>query len=273
METTERSKSEKSGWKWFFRIAASVLVFLLAFLIYYMVMSAYSTNRWVKDINTRYTEQDKKDIDPLLINDQKYVALQNDIAFIKARLAMSKTDSIGLIINLPDSMMALNISGVDVSIAKIHRCKLSRSLYAIDHEALATILSNPLQITHSVATIEKEPIIDKIAPRDTTEANLPVKIPEVTKGEPVFFELTLENGFKILVLQNETSTGEERFGRFAFNLKRASDRAWENMISLLTFKVPEYSPEILMMVSAADARAIYRAVPERGKVCISLLNP
>ncbi len=273
METTERPRSKQSGWKWYFRIVLSVLVFFSAIFVYYLVMSAYSAHRWVKDINAKYTEQSKNDIDQRMENDQKYLSLQNNIAFLKAQLVMAKTDSIGMIINLPDSTVALDISGVDVSVARIHRINLSRSLYAIDRKALARMLSKPLQITHSIATIEKEPIIDKKAPRDTTEANLPELIPEVTKGEPVFFELILDNGFKIKVIQNETSTGKERFGRIAFSLSRALSRTWKDIKSLFVFKVPEYSPEILLMLSASDARAIYRAVPERGKVCVFLHNP
>lgn len=269
MDTSKEIKSCNSRLKIFFKLAISLLVFLLVFLVFYIVMSAYSTSRWIKDINFRYSKQVHERYDPQLINNQKYIALQNEIAFFKAQLSMAKTDSIGLIISIPNNSMALDISGVDVSVAKIINSKFSRSLYAIDHRALTIMLSEPLRITNSVASIEKEPIINKIAQKDTTEASLPDKTQEIIKDEPVYFELTLENELKILVIQQEELS---KISRFKFSLDLAVQRAIKDTKSILKFRLPDYSPVIQLIVSEKDARAIYRAIPEKGKICLFLIN-
>ncbi|MGB4206034.1 MAG: hypothetical protein WBJ84_10515 [Bacteroidales bacterium] len=269
MDTSKETKSRNFRLNIFFKITVSLLVFLLAFLVFYIAMSAFSTSRWVKDVNSGYSELVHERYDPQLINNQKYIALQNEIAFIKAQLSMAKTDSIGLIINIPDSTMALDISGVDVSVAKIINSKFSRSLYAIDHRALAIMLSEPLRITNSVASIEKEPIIDKVAQKDTTESSLPDKTREINNHEPVYFELTLENDFRILIIQQEEL---RKIDRFKFNLGLAVRRAIKDTKSILKFRLPDYSPVIQLIVSEKDARAIYRAIPEKGKICLFFMN-
>lgn len=271
-EKIRTTKPETAPSRKIFLVSIGLFAFLFLLLIYYISMTALSTIRWVDEVNREYRPQAGKETETELLNNSRYVQLQNQIAFTKARLKMAQTDSIGLSLNLPDSTISLEISGVTVTNVKIEKQRISGSIYAVDHAALALMFSQPLRISEMVATIEKEPIIEKIAPRDTTEANQTADIPQALKHDPVFFELTLNNGLKLRVLQSETSDKEERSSRFWFNFRRATHKALGNIKSLIRFEVPEYSPEILIMIPGAKARAIYRAIPEKGLVSVSFVN-
>ena len=85
----------------------------------------------------------------------------------------------------------------------------------------------------------------------------------------VYFELTLENELKILVIQQEELS---KISRFKFSLDLAVQRAIKDTKSILKFRLPDYSPVIQLIVSEKDARAIYRAIPEKGKICLFLIN-
>lgn len=269
METTENTPAQKSNRRLLIWVTLSLLFIVMAIFIYYLTMAAYASASWVRETNIEFAAKEGAAADPEFYNDEAFISLQKEIAFKRARLKMAATDSIGLSINLSDSLLLLEVSGVTVSSVKINNLKLSRSLRGIEHTALAGLLSNALLITNSTSTIVKEPIIEKIAPRDTLEASLPEKTVDTTKNEPVFFELALEKGIRLFVLQEET-TGSDRTNRFAFQLKRSIAKAGRNLKSIFRFELPDYHPEILLIIPASDARAIYRALPENGRVAIHM---
>ncbi|MBE0661450.1 MAG: hypothetical protein IH597_03195 [Bacteroidales bacterium] len=269
METTEKALAHKRNKRLLIWITSLLLFIVMAIFIFYLTLAVYASSRWVRETNNEFAAKEGAAADPELHTDEAFIALQKEIAFKKARLKMAATDSIGLSINLPDSLLLLEVSGVTVASVKINKQKLSRSFRGIEHTALAGLLSNALLTTNSTSTIVKEPIIEKMAPRDTLEANLPEKTVDTTKNEPVFFELALEKGIRLFVLQEET-TALDRTNRFNFMLKRSMAKAARNLKSIFRFELPDYHPEILLIIPASDARAIYRALPEKGRVAIHM---
>jgi hypothetical protein len=269
MEATEKVQAQKSNKRLLIWVTSLLFLFVIAIFIGYMILAAYASASWVRETNNEFAAKEGAVADPELNNDEAFISLQKEIAFKRARLKMAATDSIGLSINLPDSILLLEVSGVTVANVKISHLKLSRSFMGIEHTALAGLLSNALLIRTSTSTIIKEPIIEKMAPRDTLEANLPKKTVDAAKIEPVFFELALEKGIRIFVLQLEI-TRSDRTNRFAFLLKRSMAKAGRNLKSISRFELPEFHPEILLIIPASDARAIYRALPEKGRVAIHM---
>jgi hypothetical protein len=269
METNENTPALQSNKRLLIWVSALLLFIIMATFIFYLTLAAYASASWVRKTNNEFAAKEGAAADPEINNDADYISLQKQISFKKARLKMAATDSIGLSINLPDSLLLLELSGVTVASVKINSLKLSRSFKGIEHTALAGLLSNALLITNSTSTIVKEPIIEKMAPRDTLEASLPEKKTDTAKNEPVFFELALEKGIRLFVLQEEI-TRSDRTNRFAFLLKRSMAKAGRNLKSISRFELPDYHPEILLIIPASDARAIYRALPEKGRVAIQM---
>ena len=266
MQTEATIMSRKR--KIFLRFTFSSLLFLFALWGYYVVLSVRAVNSWIQATNEKYGLAAANREATANWENESYLRLQQKNGFLRAKMKMAATDSIGLSLNLADSIISLEISGVTVSSAKIKKIRASRSLEGLDFAASVKLFSEPMRIAGSGATIVKEPIIEKIAPKTADEAGIHSPIPDTARKEPVFFELWFESGLKLLVLQQENESRLYRKNRLNFLWKRAIKRTAKNLNSVIRFKKPEYHPEILIMIPAADARAIYRAIPENGRVVI-----
>ncbi|MDZ4205383.1 MAG: hypothetical protein U1C46_11280 [Bacteroidales bacterium] len=264
----ERQKSPpRKSLKWLFRL---LFLFIAVFILFYFIMSAMATLRWVKNFNKEYTFEapDSDPLDPRLFSDSAFISLQKQLSFSQARLDMAHPDSIGLSINLANSTMNLEIEGVTVHTTHIISYRVSRSIYGLDHYALARMLSEPLLISESSATIPKEPIMVKKAPKDTIEATLPDIMPDTSTVVPVFFRLSFKNDFQLLVLQEETIMSMQMRKRFVFLCRIRFANAWKAIKDVIRFRVPTYSPEIRIIIPSSDARIIYRALPENGMAAL-----
>lgn len=265
---SERVKSRRR----FFWFIASPIFLIIVFMVYYLFINVQSANRWVNDFNARYEAEliEKNLPRQAYSGDSTYLSLQRQIAFTKSRLALTKADPIGLSINLTDNIATLEVNGVTVHSTDILDFNISRSLDAIDPLWLATELSKPLQIVSSRATIAKEPIIVKTAPKDTLEAANLATVPDTATNIPVFFELTFNNGFRMVVLQEKSEINKYDRERLKFLALPAFQRFRSNLKNMLKFKTPDYSPEIRLTVTGPEARTIYRAIPEEGLVSLRL---
>jgi hypothetical protein len=276
MENQEKSTNRegvrnnfKKGNRW---LVMGALSLIMLFLAYYLVMNIIATKHWIREFNMKFEMETagKKPADTSLHKDSTFILLQREISFIKALTALTSAEPIGLIVNVSDSTAKLVIKGVTVHTSGIKKIEISQTLFAIEPYHLITELSKPLQIKYSRATIEKEPIIVKNAPNDTTEVENRVNEQDTSVVVPVFFELTFNNGFRLIVLQEDS--GEEKYQKIyrRFFCAPALVSARRNLISILNFKIPEYSPEIRIVVPGDEARAIYRAIPEEGFVALRL---
>lgn len=247
-----------------------VLLFIFLFLGFNLVMSMIATTKWVRDKNNEFRTTGGDVTDSLSAIYPDLVEVQKKIAFTKSRLKMAASDSIGLSLNLSDSTLSLEISGVTVNSVRIPAVTISRSFSGLNHTTLTGIFSNPLRIAHSRSTIPREVIIDKFAPSDTSSAPTSLNIPDTSFKEPVFMEFFLENGIRILVLQQDIITKSEKRSRSAFLLNRAFLQGQQRLNQMFRFKIPVYSPQIEIVIPGSDARAIYRALPEKGLVSVLL---
>jgi hypothetical protein len=246
----------------------AVLVLIVVFLGFDLVMSMRATTQWIKDKNTGFKPSAGDVSDSLSAIYPDFLGVQRRIAFTKSRLKMAASDSIGLSLNLSDSTLSLEISGVTVSTVRIPEMTMSKSFYGLNQTTLTGMFSNPLRITHSRSSILREVIIDKIAPSDTSSAPPALNIPDTSFKEPVFIEFFLENGIKILIMQQDIFTKSEKRSRSAFLLNRAFIRTQQRLKRVFQIKIPEYSPQIQIVIPGSDARAIYRALPEKAMVSV-----
>ena len=126
---------------------------------------------------------------------------------------MAQTDSIYLTINLADSSMNLEISGVVVHSAKMRSFKASRYSHNGNENIVYSMLSTPLTIASDLATIRKEPVMIKMAPKDTSEYK-PDIMPDTSITEPVNYILEMTNGTRIYVYQEENEKSVRQDGIF-----------------------------------------------------------
>ena len=243
-----------------------IISLLAAFMIYHTVMSVMAPLRKLNEIRAEYgfVQKEKNPMDERILSDSAYLSLMKEKAWYQSRVAMAATDSIYMTINLADSTVNLEISGVVVHTTDIKKQRIS-SILKRDEYSVLNMLSVPFVIERDYSTIKKEPLMIKMAPKDTSEYQ-PDIIPDTADFEPVNFILVMENGINIYVYQEEKLKFGDGFRRFAFDLRDRLHNTAASLAGSATFRIPEYRPYIRIRLARADAKRIYRALPYHGQV-------
>jgi hypothetical protein len=242
-----------------------------SFIIYYSIMSMMGPTRKLAAIKKEFTplQTAKKEDDKKIFSDSAYLRLLKERAFLQAKIIMAETDSIYLTINLADSSINLEISGVVVHAARMRSITASRIFMKGDENTILSMLSIPFTISYDIATILKEPVMIKMAPKDTSEYK-PDIMPDTSITEPVNYILEMTNGARIYVYQEEDEKFSDKMCHFKFDLNDRLGQTWKAFKSIAVFKVPEYHPFIKIRLPRADAKIIYRAIPKNGQISVFL---
>jgi len=244
-------------------------LFICLFMVFFSGRSVMSPGRKLEQIREEYSPKPdaKEQISQEINSDSAWLKLLKEKAFLQSRTLLAQSDSIYLTINLCDSTSSIEISGVTVHTAKISSYSVSNILRQCDENLLLTMLSSPFTIESSVASIRKEPLMIKVAPKDTSEYK-PDIMPDTSIAEPVNYILELNGGARIYVYQEEDQLHVDRKSQFRFDLKDRLGSAWRSLKSVVLFKVPEYHPFIKIKIPRDDAKIIYRALPKNGQIAI-----
>lgn len=249
----------------------SLLIILLAFLIYYCVMVMLGPSIKLKEIRKKYSadQSGSDNVNGRIYSDSLWLALFKEKAFLQSKIAMAQTDSVSLSLNLADSTANLEISGVIVHSSRIKRIYTSKILRSDNEYAILSMISVPLTITRDYATIKKEPVMIKMAPKDTSEYK-PDILPDTSGIEPVRYILQTDKGVSIYVYQEEKTKFRDKVGLFLFDLNYRLRRTIISFKSVILLKAPEYQPFIRVKLPRADAKILYRAIPRKGHVAVYL---
>jgi hypothetical protein len=255
-----------SGLKLTFIILA---IICLSFIIYYSVMSMLGPGRKLAAIKNEFAPAtiEKQQTDERIFYDSAYIKLLKERAFLQARIVMAETDSIYFTINLSDSTANIEISGVSVHTAKMSSMSASRILTKGNENIITSMLATPYTIASDIATIRKEPVMIKMAPKDTSEYK-PDIMPDTSITEPANYIMEMTNGTKIYVYQEEVEKFSDRMNLLRFDINDRIRETWRSLKRVVFFKVPEYHPYIKIRIPRSDAEIIYRAIPKYGQVAV-----
>jgi hypothetical protein len=239
------------------------------FIIYYSVMSMIGPVRKQEEIKNEFGSKaaEKNEVDQQILMDSTYLKLLKEKAFLQSRVVMAETDSIYLTINLADSTVNLEISGIVVHKAKMKSIRTSKILTKGNENAILSMLATPFTISHAFATIKKEPLMIKMAPKDTSEYK-PDIMPDTSITEPVNYILEMRGGIRIYVYQEENIKFTDRINHISFDIKDRLRDTWSSLKSIAVLKVPEYHPFIKLRLPRTDAKIIYRAIPKNGQIAV-----
>lgn len=246
-----------------------VVMAVIAFVVYFSIMEMRSTSKKMAEISAEYgfAKYEKSKLPKSITTDSTFLSLFREKAYLQSRVAMAETDSVYLTINLHDSVINVEISGVVVHSTSINEIEASKIITNGDEFVITSLLSAPLTIVSGTSSIAKIPIIKKIAPKDTSEFK-PDAIPDTAFYEPVNYIFETDRGIKILVYQSEEINEGDSKNRFMFDLRHRLINTKATMKDIVAFKVPEYQPFIKIKIPSADAKIIYRAIPEHGQIGI-----
>ncbi|MGB3923240.1 MAG: hypothetical protein WBL00_04835, partial [Bacteroidales bacterium] len=252
--------------KWLI-IAASLLA---VFIIYYLVMSVLAVSRAVNEFDDAYfASLEQKEGDTIdLCAIPGYIDMIRTRAFLSSQVKLAESDSVGLLINVRDSVIQLLIKGLPVRTVKIDEYDVSPFFHSANQEAIYKLLSTPLTVTGMQATFMKDPVSVKIAPRDTSQVVESEK-PDTTDFEAVFFTLDTDRNIRFYFEQQEDTIGADRRARFVFDLKDRMRNASVTMRAVARMKIPPYVPYIKIWLPKAEAKIIYRAIPREGMIVLT----
>jgi hypothetical protein len=195
---------------------------------------------------------------------------EDEKAFQQNRLALAEKDSIYMILNLPDSLIVLEIKGVTVKKVKILNLEVSNRFALISHENLLPWISEPFTLQHDLSTIPKSPIVVKQAPKDTIEAAKTSSAPRPPDTTGVFYTFYFDRNLQIEVEQSNPPEADvmEKVKAYQTTKRKESTRSVVQML-----KKPQQTDQPMMIklvISDVDARAIYRAVPTKTHLVLKL---
>lgn len=253
-------------YKWFL-ITGTVLLIVI---IFYLVRSVSAVSHAVKSFDDAYfASLEQKESDTInQCSIPGYIDLLRKKSYLGAQVKMADSDSIGLVVNVRDSLIQLMIKGVAVRTVRISEYDLSPFFQRANQEAVYSMLSAPLVITSMQATFMKDPVSVKIAPRDTSEAVIDVK-PDTTDFEAVFFTLETDRNIRFFFEQQEDTISADKRARFFFDLEERYRNARSTMHSVLRFNTPPYTPYIKIWIPKAEAKIVYRAIPREGLIVVT----
>lgn len=241
--------------------------FLFLYILLFGFLSMSSLNNSVRRFNEAWqaSRAEGDTIDRRAI--PGYMELLGQKSFLNGQVRLAESDSIGLLVNVKDSIIQLLVRGLPIRDIVIRRYDISPFFYRVNQEAMDELLSEPLKITGSKATFLKEPLSLKIAPKDTTEAVIDIK-PDTTDFEPVFFTLETDHGIRFLFEQEEDTVRTDRHARFMFNLHDRIDNTGSLLHSVTRIEKPYCTPYVRIRLPKAEAKIVYRALPVEGLIVL-----
>lgn len=189
--------------------------------------------------------------------------------FLSARLEMAGSDSIGLTVNLRDSLIQIELKGVVMRQLKFERADIPKFFQAINPESYSYHFSKPFTIESIEGAIVKEPVTVRKVPKDSLEAAAVNQANPVIPDEFVEWHVLLNNSFVISFVQDEKSTSGGN-GLWRYRFGRYRDHFTQFNRQLLRRQLPDVHPEITVYMPAGDAKAFYRALPPSGQVVVVL---
>jgi len=246
-----------------YRIGYIVVGIVLSIMITYTVAGILAGNKKIELLNSKYVTHQ-----PLGGNYiPEIFEMRKENAFLLNRLAMAKSDSVSLFINLKDSIVTLDLKGVPIHRAKILHFDKSSVFDGLDNSAIIKMMSSPLVVKSTYSTIIKEPRFFKKAPKDTIEAAAQeMKTDTMENYNPSFYYLRLNNGIEV-AFEHEVAD-YQLIKPIIHNQRMSVFHATTDSIKKL--KVPEYIPTVRLILEKKDAKTIFRAIPHKAYVSLRL---
>lgn len=258
-------KSDKPKKRGFFRTVFMIVIpsLIIVVLLIYMVFFSLSVSTKVSEWKSAYG--DGKEIPARSPEEWELV---RDKAFLTARIALAANDSIGMTINLQDSLVQLETKGVILKQIHFDEAEVSRFFKALDPSSFVASFSKPFKITGLGGTIVKEPITVKKAPKDSIEAAQNVEKIDTSNVEFVEWHLELNNAFVISLVQSDRALGNIDWPALKYRLHRYYNTLVRNTRDIIHLRKPAYYPEITIYIPRNEAKSFYRGLSVKGGVVL-----
>ena len=196
------------------------------------------------------------------------ISVVRDRSYREALLDLAVQDSINLSLSLVDSTICLYIKGVKIHQSKIMHFKKDRFFENMPNSIYTKLFSHGLNINSYYATIVKEPIVVRHAPKDTSEAALNVWKPDTLIQNPAFLRFNIDYGIRLIFEQDANPSARDKWMRFRFHSELRSDWVFRAFSNFVLLRKQEYQPTITIKMPVDDLRSVFRALPRQTSVAI-----
>ena len=147
-----------------FAMAVAVAVVLS---VWYIAGAVKAVTRYVEQFNATYEVKEEPEGQGVnMYRVPGYHDLLKEKGLLSSQVKLARTDSVGLFLNLPDSVAQLMIKGVAVRSIPLQEIGLPSLFSRTSQEALYEWLSEPVLVHTLKATIAKEPVNVVQAPKE-----------------------------------------------------------------------------------------------------------
>ncbi len=246
--------------KFFLRLLPA---FLLGIILLYSVVFTVSVREKVNSWNAKPGEM----ADSLLVSPEEW-ELVRDKTFLLARIAMAGNDSIGLTVNLRDSLVQIENKGVVLRQVKYGKATLSRFFRSITPSPYTRVFSKLFRITEIEGSVLKEPIVVKKAPRDSSEVTDSQSHIDTSRVEFIEWHLQLDSSLVVSFVQSERRFGNFDWPTWKYRFRQHFKTLSSVVQDVIHLRKPSYYPEITIYLPRQEAKSFYRALPPKGLVVL-----
>ena len=201
---------------------------------------------------------------------KKLFELEKAEKLLQSRLALANGDSMYLVLDLINEKAILEMKGVALHECKIIDFDVSNSIKMYHNESLINWFAEPFRMEKAEATIPKIIFAEKIAPKDTAEANKVEIITEAPKQGDVFIVMDFERNLQLVINQAEKPDKAGRKSISALRWKYKKKQLINTFNSMVHFNTEASKPQIEIVIPKTDAIIIYRALPVKPKMVLKM---
>lgn len=219
--------------------------------------------------------KDEKIPDSLVLHNSKdaknqLFELRKKEVLLQSRLTLAKEDSMYLVLDLIDNIAILEMKGIPLHECHILDADISNSIRMYHTENLLNWMSEPFQVKQVDATIPKISWVEKIAPKDSAEANKAAVEPAPAKLGDVYIVMNFERNLRLVIKQAEKPDDEGKKLISALRRKYQGKEIRRSLQSLLKFNREPAMPQITIVLPKSDATILYKALPLYLKVIVRM---
>jgi len=270
-----------------FWVVTSILIIIVGYSLTSIVILPILTKNILPRASVRILEDkeksDKKEKNNLLSESSdssvsksskdeamKLFELKRREVFLHSRLELANEDSMYLVLDLVNNLAILEMKGIQLHECRILNAYISNSIKMYHTESLLNWMAEPFTVKHIDATIPKIVFIEKIAPKDTIEANKTSAEPVATRLGDVFIVMDFDRNLRLVILQSEKPDDEGKKIISALQAKYSQAEIRKSVQALIKINREPAMPQISIVIPKTDATIFYKALPVKLKMIIKM---
>ena len=173
--------------------------------------------------------------------------------WLQSRLELACEDSMYLVLDLATNSAVIEMKGIVLHECKIVKSEISNSIKTFHNDILLNWMAEPFNVKRIEATIPKISFIEKIAPKDTIEANKVAAEPKIPELGDVYIVMDFDRNLRLVIQQSEKPEEKGQKIISAIRWKYQLTEIRRTVQSLTNFNRQPSMPQISIILPKSDA--------------------